>query len=108
MTLYRVRNPQGISVWLAYVDDELRVWSYVQNTSMFHLNRGLFLDFNVEHHNTYEPIDVMTARSAIHEGLGTLDPKVQGHLARQFFADSGARSKADVLGHARREDHDAQ
>lgn len=101
MSLYRVSNPDGRAIWLAYVDDELRVWSYVSNTGQFHLNRGLFLDFHWEQDNEYALIDVDTALIAIRAGLGTLDPRVNEFLVKRFFEDAAARSVEEVLQRAR-------
>lgn len=103
MSLYRVSNPDGRAIWLAYVDDELRVWSYVNNTGRFHLNHGLFLDFHWDQGNEYVLIDVDAALLAIREGLGTLDARVNEFLVKRFFEDSTARSIDDVLQHARLE-----
>lgn len=95
-----MRNPNGLPVWLAYVDDDVRVWSYVHNTGMFHLNYGLFLDFTIEQENTYEPVDVMTAKAVIRAGLGTLNLRTHAFLIRRFQADPTAKPVADVLAHA--------
>lgn len=100
MALYLVRNPKGLPIWLAYVDDEVRVWSYVHNTGMFHLNHGLFLDFTIEQENTYELVDVMTAETTIRAGLGTLSHRTHAFLIRRFQADPAARPAADILAHA--------
>lgn len=103
MSLYRVSNPGGRAIWIAYVDDELRVWSYVSNTGQFHLNRGLFLDFHWDHDNQYVLIDVDAALLAVREGLGTLDPRVHEFLVERFFDDATARSVDEVLQSARLE-----
>lgn len=102
MSLFLVSNPEGVPVWIADVDDELRVWSYVHNTGHFHLNRGLFLDYHWEQNNRYEPLSVTAAEAAIAGGLTTLIPRRHSHLLKTFFADSSPRTLEDVLAEERR------
>lgn len=103
MSLYRVSNPDGRAIWLAYVDDELRVWSYVSNTGKFHLNRGLFLDFHWDQDNEYVLINIDAAFLAIREGLGTIDPAVNEFLVKRFQEDAAGRSVDEVLRQAKLE-----
>lgn len=103
VSFYRVSNPAGLPVWLAYVDDELRVWCYVHNTQSFHLNQGLFEDFHITHTNRYELVSLAVAQDAIRAGLGTLDPGFNGFLIRRFSADMATLPAAEVLDMARDE-----
>ena|GEM_PF-2908625 len=97
MSFYRVSTPAGVPVWLAYVDDELRVWCYVHNTELFHLNQGLFEDFHIENSNTYERVSAAVAMAAIRAGLGTLDPGINGFLLRRFRADTSSLPVTEVF-----------
>lgn len=97
MDLYLVRNHRGHAVWVAWEDDEMRIWSHVQNTGMFHMNQGLYLDFYFDHHNTYEPIEAAAAREAIRDGVGRFDEDIVGHLVKKYREDPDARSLEDVL-----------
>ncbi|REJ07383.1 hypothetical protein DY023_04070 [Microbacterium bovistercoris] len=99
MNLYLVRNDRGRAVWVAWEDDEMRIWSYLQNTGKFHLNQGLYLDFYFDQNNTYEPATVETARQAIRDGVGHLDARVWAHRIRRFEADPAARAADEVLRH---------
>lgn len=98
MNLYLVRNAAGTPVWIAHEDNEMRIWTYMQNTGKFHLNQGLYRDFYFEHANTYAPISVDTALEQIAEGVGKLDTRTLGHLVKRFEADPAARTIEDVLG----------
>lgn len=87
MSLYLVQNSLGTPVWIAHEDGEVRIWTYLQNTGKFHLNRGLYRDFYFEHANTYTPIRADEALQSIHEGVGRLDERTVGHLITQFQAE---------------------
>ena len=97
MSLYLVRNDAGVAVWVAHEDDEMRIWTYVQNTGRFHLNRGVYIDFHVEHTATYAPITAEQAKQAIREGVGTLDALTVGHLVDRFAKDPAARRLDEIL-----------
>ena len=98
MNLYLVANPAGKVTWVAYEDDEARIWSYVQNTGRFHLNNGLYLDFYFEHTNTYRPITRELAQRAMDDGVGEIDARVLGHMVDRFRADPASQTAQDVLG----------
>lgn len=100
MTFYRVRSPQGATTWVAYVDEELRVWTYVQNTRRFHLNDGVFLDFMVEHRSCYQRIDADAVRREISHGTGTLHPRRNAFLVRKFESDPAALTPGEVFARA--------
>lgn len=98
MSIYLVRNPEGQRVWVAYEDDQWRLWTFVQNTGMFHLNQGVYLDFYFEHENSYEPITAEAARQIIQEGVGRVDPEVWAFQIHRYRDDADARTVEDVLG----------
>ena len=98
MNLYLVRNAAGTPVWIVHEDNEMRIWTYVQNTGKFHLNQALYRDFYFDHTNTYTPISVDAALQHINKGIGKLDARTLGHLIKRFEADPAARPIEDVLG----------
>lgn len=98
MSLYLVRNNVGTPVWIAHEDGEMRIWTYLQNTGKFHLNRDLYRDFYFEHANTYTPITDDEALQSIREGVGRLDERTVGHLIAQFQADPAARPIGEIVG----------
>ncbi|MFJ6531495.1 hypothetical protein [Microbacterium sp. NPDC091662] len=102
MTLYLVRNDSGAPIWVAHNDNEQRIWSYMQNSHDFYLNRGLYRDFYFEQLNTYEMIDCQEAELRISEGIGLLEPTIFARLYANAAKEVEARTVDEIFDAERR------
>ncbi|PKQ35445.1 MAG: hypothetical protein CVT61_05990 [Actinobacteria bacterium HGW-Actinobacteria-11] len=100
MNLYLVRNPDGVPIWVAFEDDQKRLYTFVQNTGKFHLNAGLYEDFYFDHTMTYEPLDQQRAEAAILSGVGLRDERSFAHILARYRRDQEALSPETVFGQA--------
>jgi len=101
MNLYLVRNPDGVPVWVAFEDDQKRLYTFVQNTGKFHLNAGLYEDFYFGHTMTYEPLDQQRAEAAILSGVGRRDERSFVHILERYHRDTEGIALDAVLGDVR-------
>ncbi|AZS46052.1 hypothetical protein [Microbacterium oxydans] len=100
MNLYLVRNPDGVPIWVAFENDQKRLYTFVQNTGKFHLNAGLYEDFYFDHTMTYEPLDQQRAEAAILSGVGLRDERSFAHILARYRRDQEALSPETVFGQA--------
>lgn len=72
MTLYLVSDGDR-EVWVAYQDDEARMWCYDGHLGRFQFSESLYKDFFWDKENQYTAIDDAQAREAIARGVGKYD-----------------------------------
>lgn len=87
MTLYLVKDGDR-ELWVAYQDDQARMWAYDGHTGKFHRSRPLYLDFFWDKENQYTAIDDAQAREAIARGVGKYDKRKLGWLYERHSSET--------------------
>lgn len=76
-------------IWVAALVDE-DVWTYVQNTGMFHRNEGVREDYFVNNAAEYASIGIAEAKRLIAAGVGQIDPQEDADSLRDWQRDTEA------------------
>lgn len=97
MRLMTVSTPSGGAVWVACVAEDLRVYTYLHRTGMFHSNSGVYDDYFFQQDMSYEAVSPIDAVRLINSGVGKLAPEKDWVALR--ISQSGWRMAAEeVLG----------